>query len=163
MAPPNSKIHFSDGATQATNKPPAAQKPLQSGSDQLFDLSGNLPPNPMASGGTSKSQIQIQSHLVEEDDTISEKEKGTYIVPNNEWTFLPQLASAIDESKYKFQANSLTVMNLAADIVTGPTMTTSAATTLTTDHRDQFYKCLAINALGQTTSTSSFRLSHNCK
>lgn len=187
MAPTNSKIHFLDGAAGAgaeaaetTNKA-SAQKALQSGSSggQLFDFSGNFPLDPMAArpladGGLGKNKLV-------EDDTISEEERATYIVPNNEWIFVPQQASAIDGSKYKFQANSLTVMNLTANLVASNNSrmttreleleaakgregaTTKVAEEATTTDRDQFYKCLAINALGQTTSTSSFRLSHNCK
>lgn len=156
MAPTNSKIHFSaDGSpsTQTTNKV-SAQKPSLSGQPIEFDEQNGRP-------------MVANNMLLSLDNTISKSWNGIgseseqseptqYIVPNDEWTLSPQLSSAIDESKYKFHANSLTVMNLSSEL-------TSADDETTTTDRNQLYKCLAINALGQTTSTSSFRLSHNCK
>lgn len=174
MAPTNSKIHFlADGAssTQTTNKVSAQKRPL---SGQPIEF-GEQNARPMAANGNTNNMLLLL------DDTISqswnegiesanedEEEPTRYIVPNDEWTLIPQLSSAIDESKYKFHANSLTVMNsstsesnLADDNDNDDDETTTA--TIITAERDQLYKCLAINALGQTTSTSSFRLSHNCK
>lgn len=148
MAPTRNKeeFHFLPDNAETTGTASARKRPNQSellANVHNIENASNVHPRPMQE--EDKTNFDL--------DTEAESKHGQEvadIVPNKEWTFVPLISSAIDESKYRFRANSLTVMNLKAPATNNNELV-------------QSYKCIAISALGEATSSSSLRLSHNCE